>query len=47
MSVDGKMCRVCLAAQTTSKFNQMFGNNGKLAKQIFEITGLKVSFEEI
>lgn len=47
MSVDGKKCRVCLAAQKTSRFNLIFGNNGKIAKQIYEFTGLKVSFFNI
>ncbi|XP_070508401.1 uncharacterized protein [Chironomus tepperi] len=42
MSVDGKMCRVCLAAQKTSRFNQVFGNNGKIAKQIYEVSGIKI-----
>ena len=46
MSVDGKMCRVCLTTQKTSRFNLIFGNNGKIAKQIYELTGLKVSFGE-
>ncbi|CAG9811595.1 unnamed protein product [Chironomus riparius] len=42
MSIDGKMCRVCLATQSTSKFNQIFENNGKLGKQIYELTGIKI-----
>ncbi|CAG9811594.1 unnamed protein product [Chironomus riparius] len=42
MSVDGKMCRVCLATQKTSRFNLIFGNNGKIAKQIHELSGVKI-----
>ncbi|XP_070508410.1 uncharacterized protein [Chironomus tepperi] len=42
MSLDDKVCRVCLQAQTTSKFNQIFDNNGKIGKQIYELCGLKI-----
>jgi hypothetical protein len=46
MSVDGKKCRVCLAAQKTSKLSEIFTNNGKVAKEIYELSGVMVSYTD-
>ena len=36
------LCRVCLATEETFKFESIFDNNGKGAKEIFLLSGLRV-----